>query len=251
MTLMKYTGILSGVGYAVASLIQLRKYRKGMVNQFSNTEKINFNWLLYLIVWMAFIWGVVLVLHDDKLIFAAAALFVLWLGYFGIKQVQVFSTPVVTGQNSAEALVEEEEQPPCAPVEGNTDTGAMKANKAILNEEVAGVILERVFKLLKEEKLFTDPELTLNQLAKAVGVHPNTVSQVINSLENKSFYDLVNELRVEEFKRLASLNSAGQFTFLGLAYDSGFNSKASFNRNFKKYTGLTPTEYFSRKEVAA
>lgn len=74
--------------------------------------------------------------------------------------------------------------------------------------------------------------------------------RVINSKEKKNFYELINEKRVQEFIRLASEPKNNQFTFLALAFTCGFNSKASFNRNFKKYSALTPSEYFKRKEMS-
>lgn len=254
-----YAIYVSGIVYTTLSLIRLLRYRKNLVDQFSNTDKINFNWLLYLIIWVVAIWIIILFVQEDKLIFGAAALFVLWLGYFGIRQVQLFH------QNTP--------QPPLAPsvvtTNPETDLGEIEANapnnllplpepnnvkyqKSTLSEQDASLIHERLKVLLAEQKPFTNPDLTLNDLAKSLEVHPNHLSQVINSKENKSFYDLVNEKRIEEFIRLIAQPAQQQYTFMSVAYDCGFNSKASFNRNFKKYTGLTPTDYLKTagKQVA-
>jgi AraC-like DNA-binding protein len=244
---------ISGVVYITLSLIALLKYRRNLVNEFSNTEKINFNWLLYLIGWMVVIWMLVLFVHKDKVIFGAAALFVLWLGYFGIKQVQIFhhqpSQPLLllSPAVDAEVVVTELSIPnghkQLEPsVEGSVNT-YVKYQKSNLSDEDATLIHELLKILMDEQKPFTNPDLTLNDLAKSLDVHPNQLSQVINSKENKSFYDLVNEKRIHEFTRLISQPSHQQYTLVSIAYDCGFNSKASFNRNFKKYTGLTPTEY--------
>ncbi|PLX12240.1 MAG: hypothetical protein C0597_13735 [Marinilabiliales bacterium] len=56
----------------------------------------------------------------------------------------------------------------------------------------------------------------------------------------------MNQYRIEEFKRLASSPKNHQFTLLSLAYECGFNSKSSFNRYFKKSTGVTPSQYFAQ-----
>jgi AraC-like DNA-binding protein len=259
MSINAYAVYFSGIVYATLSLVRLLRYRKNLVDQFSNTEKINFNWLLYLIIWIIAIWIVILFVQEDKMIFGAAALFVLWLGYFGIRQVQLFH------QNTP--------QPPLAPsvVTNNPDTNLAEAEasatnnllplleqnnikyqKSTLSEQDASLIHERLKMLLAEQKPFTNPDLTLNDLAKSLGVHPNHLSQVINSKEKRSFYDLVNEKRIEEFIRLIAQPAQQQYTFMSVAYDCGFNSKASFNRNFKKYTGLTPTDYLKTagKQVA-
>jgi AraC-like DNA-binding protein len=248
---------VSGVVYVMVSLVALMKYRKNMVQQFSNTEKINFNWLLYMIFWMIAIWTTVLFIQEDNLIFGAAALFVLWLGYFGIKQVQIFNQHTVqpplgvipqAGIPTIETGTSDIPEPGI-PETATTDENSTSAKyqKSSLSEEEAASIHERLMLLMEEEKPFTNPDLTLNELAKSLEVHPNYLSQVINSKENKSFYDLINERRVEEFIKLTEEPGTEQFTLLSMAYDCGFNSKASFNRNFKKYTGLTPSDYLKRQ----
>jgi AraC-like DNA-binding protein len=82
-------------------------------------------------------------------------------------------------------------------------------------------------------------------LAKKIKIHPNYLSQVINEKQGKTFFEYINTLRVEEFKRLVALPESKQFTIMSLAYDCGFNSKSSFNKNFKKVTGQSPSEYLA------
>jgi AraC-like DNA-binding protein len=239
-----YAIYLSGIIYVTISLIRLFRYRKTIVNEFSNTEKINFNWLLYLIIWMLCIWIVIMLSGKDEFVFGSAALFILWLGYFGIKQVQVFSRKNVRTENitlsdaSADTVNAEESYP-----EDPVDTANQKYQRSSLSENEAERIHDRLNQLLSEEKPFRDPELTLHELAKQLAVHPNHLSQVINSKENKNFYDLINQRRVEEFIKMVSGPGNKQYTLLGMALDCGFNSKASFNRNFKKYKQVTPSDY--------
>ena len=78
-----------------------------------------------------------------------------------------------------------------------------------------------------------------------LGVLPNHLSQIINQYEEKNFYDFVNSYRVEEFITLAKKDIDKNFNLLGLAYESGFNSKSSFNQVFKKITGKTPSEFLN------
>jgi AraC-like DNA-binding protein len=248
---------VSGIVYVILSLSRLLKYRKSLVHQFSNTEKINFTWLLYLIIWMAGIWIVILFEHEDKFIYGAAALFVLWLGYFGIKQVQVFSqnTPG-PWMGSSLSVNRNHEQSNLNDTENfinidspaiNDNSDSSKYQKSTLSEQDASLIHERLMYLMAEQKPHINPDLTLNELAGILEVHPNHLSQVINSKEKKSFYDLINEMRVDEFVKLISQPSSLQYTLLALSYDCGFNSKASFNRNFKKYTGFTPRDYVKQQ----
>ena len=100
-----------------------------------------------------------------------------------------------------------------------------------------------------QEQPFKDPELTLGELAKKLSVHPNILSQVINSFENKNFYDYINNLRIEEFKKLTQQPDSKKYTLLSLAFECGFNSKTAFNRNFKKAMSMSPTEYLAQSEI--
>ena len=244
----KFAIYISGVIYVSLSLIRLLKYRRNLVHQFSNTEKINFNWLLYLIFWIIAIWIVVLFVQEDKFIYGAASLFVFWLGYFGIRQVQVFSHPVLNpvdmhaqGNPSGDQanLVHQEIDVPAV----NEDAIAVKYQKSTLTEDEAESIHQRLNQLMDEQKPYKNPDLTLDELAKSLEVHPNYLSQVINSIDKKSFYDLVNEKRVDAFIKSITQPISQQYTLLAIAFECGFNSKASFNRNFKKYTGYTPSDY--------
>lgn len=248
----------SGVVYVPLALNLLLKHKKNIVHRFSNTEKINFNWLLYLIIWIGIIWALVLVFREGTLIFSAVSLFVIWIGYFGIRQVHVFGHNVSHFQNQTvdqpqtivnafPQSIEQPSEPTFTPVENIT---AMKYQKSSLSDDDAEVIHSRLKIFFGEKKPYTNPDLTLDELAEALDVHPNYLSQVINSKEKKNFYELINEKRVEEFINLTSDPSNNQFTLLALAYDCGFNSKASFNRNFKKHTGLTPSEYLKRKAAS-
>lgn len=247
-----YPIFVSGILYVILSLVRLIKYRKNLVNQFSNTEKINFNWLLYLIIWMMVIWITILFTRNDKLIFGSVSLFVIWLGYFSIKQVQVYSQntknqhPESSSADDSNAFnaVEDLTENVTAGIIDNSDN--LKYQKSALNEKDISKIYESLKHLMFENKPYTNPDLTLNDLAKDLKVHPNHLSQVINSKEHKNFYDLINERRVQEFKKLVSLSSNQKYTLMAIAYDCGFNSKASFNRNFKKYTGLTPSNYLQK-----
>jgi len=99
---------------------------------------------------------------------------------------------------------------------------------------------------LSEKEPYTNPDLTLEMLAKEIEMPVNRLSLIINRGLNKNFYDLINEKRVEKSKIL--LKEMGTETTIEyVAYESGFNSRASFYRAFKKHTGITPTEFLRKK----
>ncbi len=93
--------------------------------------------------------------------------------------------------------------------------------------------------------MYLEPELSLSDVATKLKTNTSILSAAINQNFNKNFNDFVNEYRVEEFKRLIILPESKNLTLLAVAYDSGFNSKTTFNRAFKKFTGLSPKEYLN------
>ena len=128
-----------------------------------------------------------------------------------------------------------------------------KYPKSGLTEEASEKLHQSLIKLMAEQAPFRKPDLSINDLASQLGVHPNYLSQIINQKEKKNFYDFVNTYRIEEFKRLIAMPRFQAYTLLSLAYDCGFSSKSSFNRYFKKATGQTPSEYstaFTRNQVS-
>jgi AraC-like DNA-binding protein len=106
--------------------------------------------------------------------------------------------------------------------------------------------LIRIVKFVEEAKPYLDPDLTLTQLAGALGMGRNQLSEMINSGLGTNFYDFINKYRVDEVKRLLHDQSKQNLKVIAIAFEAGFPSKSSFNNIFKKYTGLTPSEYRDR-----
>lgn len=134
-------------------------------------------------------------------------------------------------------------------IESTASIAKVKYKKSSLSREDAENIHERLKKIMQEEQFYKNSELTLGDLAEKLSVHPNILSQVINSCEHKSFYDYINDLRIEAFKNLIVQPDSKKYTLLSLAFECGFNSKTAFNRNFKKVTGLSPTEYLEQSKI--
>ncbi|MEM6264537.1 MAG: helix-turn-helix transcriptional regulator, partial [Bacteroidota bacterium] len=112
-----------------------------------------------------------------------------------------------------------------------------------LSLEESTRLFREVVKLFNEQEVYLEPQLTIHQLSEQMGTTTHALSQAINSQFGKSFFDLVNEYRVNHVKRLLVDPDKQAFTFLALALESGFNSKSSFNRVFKQHTGMTPSEF--------
>lgn len=104
----------------------------------------------------------------------------------------------------------------------------------------------RLVQLMDSDRPFRDMQLSLEKLAAALHLAPGHLSQVLNEQLGMNFYEFVNEYRVRDVMARIGSGHDGSKTILTLAYESGFNSKASFNRAFKRVTGVTPTEYARR-----
>ncbi len=100
--------------------------------------------------------------------------------------------------------------------------------------------------VMLSQALYKDPELTLGTLSQKLNTKPYLLTKTLNTILNKKFTDYINELRIEEIKRLLQDPKNEKYTLLALAYDAGFNSKASFNRAVKKITGNAPSALKSK-----
>jgi AraC-like DNA-binding protein len=216
----------------------LKKYRYRSTQSVSNLDQINLNWLNMVF----YLWAMPVLVLVPVLIFSigqhwfssswvamllqvAYLIFIFLLGFYGFKQAAVFSDadekPVVAG-----------------------DKKPASYERSGLTKEQATVYHARLLELMNDKQFYLEGELTAHQLALQLDLSPNHLSQVINQLEGKSFFDFINGYRVEEVKRKMADSRYRNFTLLAIALESGFNSKTSFNTVFKKITGQTPSQYY-------
>lgn len=102
---------------------------------------------------------------------------------------------------------------------------------------------QNLMKLMHDEKLYTDVELTLQNLSERLGISAGYLSRIINEKENKNFFEFVNTFRIQEVKKRLVDKEYHHYSILGIALESGFKSKSTFNTVFKKFTGQTPSSY--------
>lgn len=117
------------------------------------------------------------------------------------------------------------------------------AKKPLVSEAEMERVIVRLLEFMDAEKPYLNPELTIQDLAEKINIQKHHLTFIINSGLHKNFFNFVNEYRVEEFKRRVANPNYNHLTLLAIAFDSGFNSKSSFNNIFKNITGQTPSEY--------
>ena len=105
----------------------------------------------------------------------------------------------------------------------------------------ANLIVNKLKKLMEEEKLYKKRNISLNSLAGTLAITPHQLSEIINSKLNTNYYMLINEYRINEARKI--LVRQPESKILAVAYDVGFNSSSAFYNAFKKSMGVTPTHY--------
>ena len=115
-----------------------------------------------------------------------------------------------------------------------------KNTLAITNDNV---YFKELCRLMKDEKVYGDPELSLVKMADKLSISPNYLSQLVNKLSNSNFSDFINAYRIEDSKSKLTDPSFAQYTIPAIGLEAGFNSRSAFYNAFKKHTGMTPSQY--------
>jgi YesN/AraC family two-component response regulator len=119
-----------------------------------------------------------------------------------------------------------------------------KYTRSPINQENAREYINKLDSLMKEEKPWLNPTLTLSDLAESIDINIHTLSQLLNEHLGKNFYDYVNSFRLNYFLDIYNRPAYKNFKLLSLAYECGFNSKTTFNTFFRKTLHKTPSEHF-------
>ncbi|WP_343486792.1 helix-turn-helix domain-containing protein [Allomuricauda sp. d1] len=121
----------------------------------------------------------------------------------------------------------------------------IKYRKTGLSDALSEEMKAKLLRIMKTDKPYLDNTLRLDDLASRLNMSRNHTSQIINQHFNLSFFDFINSYRIEEAKQLLAENDQKQATITQIAYDAGFNNRASFYKAFKKFENQNPTDYLS------
>jgi AraC-like DNA-binding protein len=211
------------------SLRQLRWYKRQIENQFSNLHRITLHWLriIHLIlVLLAVFWVVDGLL---KLVFDYYPITPFSSITIGFAILFLAAGSIIQKDLKAHKWIDAK-KPPTPQKTASADT---------INQEMITQIEEG----MANRQLFLNPDLTLNEFARKLNLPAREISYQINAGLQMSFIDFVNRYRVDQVKRLIDDDRFKHLTLLGIAFESGFNSKSTFYRVFKKMTGKSPSEY--------
>lgn len=218
--------------YIIFSSILLVRYIRGLINYTTaiNVKTIHWLWLLISIYFCHWLFDALafflpwfdIISSNNAIFFSSIAIFLL-LGFITLT--------FIRGNQGFGVVTDVIDQ--------------MKYSGSNLSQKQKGVIKSKLEHIFFEEKLFLNPELTISFLSKSIDIPVKQISQVINETYQNNFFDYINKLRIEYAKSLIvkANKSDKQITFQQIFYDSGFSSKSTFNRAFKKFTGLTPSKF--------
>ncbi|MDO5968365.1 helix-turn-helix domain-containing protein [Flavivirga aquimarina] len=229
--------------YLHLSLDIINDYDKWVFKNFSNLKEITLKWLRKFIVYYRLLWmiwipvGALFLLFfrfQLQYLFVVLTLYVLillltyltlWIGLEGLG----LRNFVFIGYNSKK-------------VEN-------KNFRKLTHNEIQEYV-ERITKLMVKEKIYLNENLSLKEMSSYLEADPNLISFILNNHLEKNFYDFINSYRIEEVKNKLNDANYKDLTLLGIALESGFNSKTTFNRVFKKVTGITPTKFQKERNTS-
>lgn len=227
--------ILSFVIYGFFARQKIREYHEWVKSNYSHFHRYNLNWLyrlnsafLILLAFWLFYFLSDYFLFDYKLSFydyypfhLTLAIISIWLGIEAMSRSNILFPEVISNSKISHESTEPSESAEVDIVE--------KANW--LKQQI------------EDNYLYLDPELSLRSLAETLDIHPNLTSKIINEGLKQSFSDCINQYRINAVLEKLESPDTQDSTFLAIAFNCGFNSKATFNRVFKKTVGQTPLQY--------
>jgi AraC-like DNA-binding protein len=240
---------VQGLIYVIVALFVFREYLQKIKLTFSTIEKINLNWLKYFTIMALFVWIIVFVEEISRIISidtgaisflvpVLTSIFVYATGYIGMFKTEIFQQYDI--YNNIHAIQDMTVAFNSSREEIDTTS---KYQKSGLSPEKADEYLNRLKKLMEENEIYTNADITLKDLSEHLDTSTHNISEVINTRLNQNFFDFINRYRIEKVKKDLLDKSKEHYTLFAIAVDAGFNSKSGFNAIFKRYTGQTPSEY--------
>lgn len=223
--------------YIIITLKLYYGYRQYLDNHFSNIEKISLNWFRNIVI----LFTIALVANLIKVYvseFVDLSYIDSWYFYF-INAVVIFCLGIQGYRQDNSSHVKLNYTPDLSK---EIQVTQLESTKLDSEDER---LLTKLNEYMQNEKPYLNADITIGDLATEINTNTKYLSKVINQTVANNFNDYINKLRVKEVEKRFYQGDHESYTFLSLALESGFNSKATFNRAFKKYTGKSPREYTS------
>ncbi|MEM7656976.1 MAG: helix-turn-helix domain-containing protein [Bacteroidota bacterium] len=233
-----YTALCVGSNflYLFWTFQHFRQYRVWVETEYSNPEEMEFGWynryLLVLTLGISLSW-----LFQGLNAWGFTIFFTQnwWEYFFFAILLYAISIPGFHQTEVAHLNFEPRERPDELETDPSLEAADLRKGKQQLDTA------------MREGAYFLNPKLSLAELSREIGMPSAQLSQIINAGFDKNFNQFVNTYRVEAFQQMVMDPKQAHLSFLAIALDCGFNSKATFNRVFKQMTGLSPREYVQQQ----
>lgn len=215
--------------YSILVFIDLTRHKRRIKEQFSHTSgRITLRWLLFfsITVYTSFClsylgkginWLLIdLTFNPLIFIYIGLTLIAFAFSFYGYRQAGIYHSP---SQNTPQYV----------------KSGISKIELQSLSTKIV--------KYMEEKELYLNPEITLADVSRITNIPKHHITQALNGVLQKNFYQFINEYRVQEVIKRLENNDIKSFTLIAIAYDSGFNSKSTFNSVFKRIVNKTPSAY--------
>lgn len=221
--------------YLFTTLYLLLSTKKKLYNQYSFDVKMHHYWLSWvtgagIVLWVVALAGYLygrahgqVNMMGDYFLTGFLAVFLFILAYVGFNRTKIFQA---TDEHFVYDVEKEFVEVPVPENSSNYKN-----------------IFDGLLQLMESQKPYLDQQLSLQKLSIISKIPAGKLSMIINQYGQQNFYDFVNSYRVDEVKKKLQSSDMEVYSILGIAEECGFNSKASFNRVFKKIEGMTPTAY--------
>ena len=228
--------IIHALFMTILSYIKIKEHKK-KINLFaSNTVEIDLRWLEYIIISLlvlSIFIGVYNAIFPSGDLNLVANLFSLVIVYFvainALRQKEIF----VLNEDQRNQIIESTQSP-------------TTEKRKLLSIEELEKLKSELTRVMEIEQPYLNPELSLLQLSSIVNITPHQLSYLINEGFNENFFMYVNKYRVKKVKEYLNDKGKQNLAILGIAFESGFNSKTSFYTTFKKITSMTPSEFLKK-----
>lgn len=229
--------------YFIYSLKKIKQYQKSLDSLFSyKSERITLNWLKALIIiliasysltWVhgaLLAWGnPLLLINPGAYIITGLTLISFTISFFGFRQPGLFNE--LSGDFESTYNNERKK------------IATLKYESSVLKNEEAREFKKNLLELMEKDKPFLKGDLSVSELAAKLNISRHNLTQVLNNNIEKNFYNFINEYRADEAKKYLIDPKFSHYSIVAIAFESGFNSKTTFNTFFKSYCGLTPTDF--------
>ena len=213
----------------------LWRYRKIIKNEYSQIDQINLDWLSFslnsfgLLTIISLIHNFIALAKNVYVFMVTLILLLIFIFYF-------VNTVILKALRQPEIF---------AGIAKNETSKYLGSN---LTPDQIEEYKQQLLALLRTDKPFLNPQVSLSDLSERLSLSSKHLSQVINQSFDKNFFDFINSYRIQEVQKILKESGDDKLTVLEAMYEAGFNSKSSFNTAFKKETGQTPSEF--RKMVS-